>query len=427
MRKSFLLSIIGLTIGTSIFAQTETIKVSDWKFSAQAQMRTEYDGRDFNHDTYMYNFTTSRLRFAAEKTIFNDVTGFIQIQDSRVLGSENNTIANSKNLDLHQGYIKVDNIFNAPIWAQAGRFKMKYGTERWISYNEFSYISRCFDGIRAGYNSENVNIDLFYTISEPSVDVISTGTPGKYPYNAISDTSVTATGVWADFKINKSHSLSALLLMERDNKQASIDKTLQRYTTGLSYNYKYYGFKALVEFAYQFGTANDVDIKAYNLAAEASYTFEQFKIGGTIDMFSGMKSSDKEFKSFTRPFGAGHKFFGYMDYFPAIFSKANFNPGLNDFVLNFEYKTPKSPFYINADLHYFMTNVEFTLADGQTSSSAGQEIDLKFGYQIVKGAILELGASGFFAGDVMKNAFATASGKREDSGFWTYLQLKVDL
>ena len=427
MKKFFLLSCMCLAFGSDLYSQNETKNSSDWKFTGQAQIRTEYDGRDFNNDTYMYNFTSSRIRFAAEKTIFNDVTGFIQMQDSRLLGNENNTIANFKNLDLHQGYIRIDNIFNAPIWVQAGRFKMKYGTERWISYNEFSYISRAFDGIRAGYKSDDVNVDVFYTIVEPSVEILSTGTPSKYPYNAIQDTSVTASGLWADFKINKSHSINAMLMMENDNKKISTDQILKRYTTGLSYNYNYYGFKALAEFAYQFGTQSNTDISAYNFALEASYNFDPIKVGATIDMFSGAKSDDKEVKAFVRPFGAGHKFFGYMDYFPAIFSKTAVNPGMNDFVLNFEYKTPDKPFYINVDLHYFMTNKEYEMKDTKKSSSVGQEIDLKFGYHVVKGAVVELGASAFIAGDVMKDAFKTTEGERKDPGVWTYLQLKVDL
>jgi len=163
------------------------------------------------------------------------------------------------------------------------------------------------------------------------------------------------------------------------------------------------------------------------LAAEASYSFEPFKVGATVDIFSGMKDSDKDMKSFTRPFGAGHKFFGYMDYFPAIFSKTTFNPGLNDFVLNLEYKPSNSPICINADLHHFMTNVEFKIADGKTSSKLGQEIDLKVGYQVVKGAVLELGACAFLASDVMKDAFTVSNIKRDDPALWTYLQLKVDL
>ena len=422
MKKFLLLSCMCLAFGSELYSQNETKNTSDWKFTGQAQIRTEYDGRDFNNDTYLYNFTSSRIRFAAEKTIFNDVTGFIQMQDSRQLGSENNTIANSKNLDLHQGYIRIDNVFNAPIWVQAGRFKMKYGTERWISYNEFSYISRAFDGIRGGYKSEDVNVDVFSMIISPAGDIVSTGDPSKYPYYAKDDLSIRATGAYGDFKLNKSHKLSLMMLKEGMN-----PGYLDRYTAGLSYYYNYYGFKALAEFAYQFGTLSNTDIAAYNFALEASYNFDPIKVGATIDMFSGAKWEDKEIKAFVRPFGAGHKFFGYMDYFPAIFSKAFVNPGLNDFVLNFEYKTPDKPFYINADLHYFMTNVEYEMKDTKKSSAVGQEIDLKFGYQVVKGAVLELGASAFFAGDVMKDAFKTTEGERTDPGVWTYLQLKVDL
>lgn len=87
-------------------------------------MRSELDGRDFLNRTYPQSFTALRLRFNIEKTIFDDVTIFVQFQDSRVFGQEKGTLVSLQNIDLHLGYVKVKNFFDLPINFQLGRFKI---------------------------------------------------------------------------------------------------------------------------------------------------------------------------------------------------------------------------------------------------------------------------------------------------------------
>lgn len=461
MKKFLTIFALCIITVSTMYSQTEEKKADDWKFSGQFQLRSELDGRDFNNLTHPYNFNVSRIRFGVEKTLFKDVTGFIQIQDSRTWGEEKATIASIKNLDLHQGYITINNIFNQPIYTQVGRFKMKYGSERWISYNEFNNVARSFDGIRAGYKDEMFKIDLFWTLQNPAYSYVSKAIPKQYPGDAILDTAFYVSGLFAQINLNKENSFDLLFFNENDGRKNNklFETNLNRFTGGFSYNLKLANFSLLTEFAYQFGTMAETtikdkdtvclkkDIAAYNLGIEANYTFDPFTIGILVDMFSGTKYDENEkFNTFTRSLGGNHKFHGIMDYF-ADMQAGTANRGVNDFSLIFAYKEKDKPFSAQADFHYFMTNVPYLIylrdengaktGNTEENSNLGQEIDLRFRYQVVKNAQLELGTCAFIPSDVMKDIYyiapnttstpATPQYKREDISFWMYLQLKVDL
>jgi hypothetical protein len=436
MKKFYLfLTSLALAGATTLTAQNDSVKKDEWKFGGQFQMRSELDGRDFMNKTHPISFSNTRVRFNAEKTIFKDVTGFIQIQDSRVWGMEGNTIKDMKNLDLHQGYVTINNIFNAPLSVQAGRFSMKYGSERWLSPNEWNYIARAFDGVRGSIKLNGFSMDLFGATQTAQTEYIGKATPSTYSYPEATEKSFRIYGVWANLAINKFQSLELLAFNEKDSRKVKNLDSLNRYTVGLSYNVNWGQFKALAEGAYQFGKINEtIDIAAYNIGLEASYNFNPVSVGVLVDLYSGTKNDEASDKTttFNRSLGGGHKFQGFMDYFSDAAAGSG-NRGVNDFCLNVAYQDKNNPFSALADFHYFMTNTPYVLRYGDKfgdeNSNLGTEIDLRFRYQIVKSALLELGASAFLPGDVSKDLWYVKSTKtwREDASFWTYLSLKVDL
>lgn len=94
--KKVILFLIGILILSSeAFAQDVL------KFSAQVRPRFEVDGKDFNSNTALNTFTLLRTRFGAEFMPSQDISAFIQIQDSRTFGEETSTTTNMKNVDLH--------------------------------------------------------------------------------------------------------------------------------------------------------------------------------------------------------------------------------------------------------------------------------------------------------------------------------------
>src|SRR5688500_15193163 len=79
-------------------AEEETKKEeNNWKFKGQVFTRGEFDGRDFTNQTSPLTYTLLRTRLSAEKTFFDKLDFMIQIQDSRVFGEAETTIANLKN------------------------------------------------------------------------------------------------------------------------------------------------------------------------------------------------------------------------------------------------------------------------------------------------------------------------------------------
>ena len=95
------------------------------------------DGRDFLTRTIPNAYALLRSRLGAYITPVENVQVFLQVQDSRAFGEETiggrfNTISNTRNLDLHQGYLKVDDLFVDGLSAKVGRTELSYGNERLV-------------------------------------------------------------------------------------------------------------------------------------------------------------------------------------------------------------------------------------------------------------------------------------------------------
>ncbi len=111
-----------------------------------------------------------------EKLVF-----FIHFQDSRVLGKEPNTLTSIENIDLHQQFVNLNNLFGWNWNIQAGRFEMVYGTERFFGVVGWNYVGRSFDGLRLSILPDCSNLDLFGLTVHESVDYIGNATPLVYP------------------------------------------------------------------------------------------------------------------------------------------------------------------------------------------------------------------------------------------------------
>lgn len=425
MRKHLLQILSIALLGTAAATAQDAKPADDFKFVGQAIMRTEFDGRDFNNKTYMPNASVSRLRFGVEKGIYKDVTGVFQVQDSRLIG---NSDASLNKFFVQSAYLKFDNFLTDGLWLQIGRFPVDYGSRRWIGSSGWTYdVSGTKDGLRLGYKADKMIIDGFATLAKSNAAYIKKGNPASYPsYTATESMKSSVCGLWGHFILTRSHDFGVLIMNEADG---SID--MMRNTIGVDYNYKYNDFSANVNAAYQFGSlTEDVDIAAYDLNLQAAYDFKPVKLALAFGMTSGAEAGDDKYKNFTYAQGAMHNHFGLMDYFPSTFD-GTINPGLNDIKFTIDYRPEGSKCYLIGDFHYFMAATDYTMKNGETSKSLGEEIDLRLGYKFMPKTTLEFGACAFLPSDLMKDRFevVTANGylKREDTSFWSYLQLRIDL
>ena len=427
--KTFYVSIIILLLFSSgIFAQQDL--GDGWTIFGQVRLRSELDGRDFSNDTHPLTFASSRIRFGVQKAFNNKVKLFIQAQDSRVFGSESGTLSNSKNLDLHQGYVLLSNLFGWNWSVQAGRFEVSYGTQRFFGAVGWHYVGRSFDGIRFVIAPMIFDLHLFALTVHESVGYIGNANPGIYPYPQEPTPSHSIYGAWKKSKFNKDQKLDVFGYYDVDRTKVNGDTCkLSMGTIGGSYWGTFNNFSTVIEAGYQFGDAAGKDISAYLISAGGYYKTGIAKLGIAADILSGTDPDEQstKMKTFNPSYATNHKFYGYMDYFIGI-PNNTFNLGLNDFYLTAFFTPKSSKWSFGANIHHFMSNKSANVFLPNENSSKetsifGQEVDLTVKYAFVKGTTLVWGGSFFVPGDLMKAVYQP----REDVAYWTYVMITATL
>ncbi len=438
--KKVLAFLLLIAATTSLLAQkvTKHDVPEGWKIYGLSQIIPYVDGRDFDNNTYMQSYATMKTRLGVEKWI-NKYVGFtLEMQDSRLWGQEPSIVSDNSSMEMIQGYVTFDNIFNVPLSAQVGRFQMNYGTGRFISNSFWNYHERSFDGARFGLKQDNWMIHLF-RLNERKISA-NTGQmlaaiPGNWPTDSITDyDALCITGLYTRFHLSDKSDLDVTIYAENDytdvdvetEGETEVQNKLGRYTFALSYFGNYGELATTLEGAYQMGTSEGKDIGAYLAALELSYNFKPIKLLGGMEMHSGTAYDEKEkINTYNNRLGAKHKFMGMMDYF--VNKTPYSNAGVNDFYLGLVYGGNKSDWMFTLTGHMFMTNAK-TASD---ESAYGQEIDMSIRYNVTKGVFFEWGSGIFMQGEYMKEKYSYKEGSdvkyREDLGTMMYLRTVVKL
>ena len=403
MKKFTLLFLLFSSVFTDItFAQVKL------KINAQIRPRFQYDNKDFNSNTGTNTFTELRSRLGLLFSSTEDLTGFFQIQDSRRFGSESSTLANSANLDLHQAYFSISNFFELPLNLKVGRMELSYGSQRLIGPVGWSNVGRSFDGSVLKLITKSVDVD--FIVARTNESGFADDSLDMFLYSA-----------YGNLKGFDNLKIQPFIIGER---RAKVN--FNRYTIGLfmSSKKKGKGFYNELDAAYQLGTQNTTqDISAFMAAYNFSYTFSSKvkpKLGAGIAFLSGDDGKDaSKFKVFNTLYATNHKFYGYMDYFLNIPANT-FGLGL----LDIHAKASIVPFQksiVSAAYHLFKSNEDYTLLNGNTSSSFGSEVDLTLSYKYSKEVKFVGGLSFFVPGDIFKEK------KGKDTSTWAYLMAVVNL
>ena len=403
MKKIFIVFIM-MSISMISIAQQSV------KFSAQIRPRLELDGRDFNSNTSFNNSTALRTRLGLSFSPTNDLTGFVQLQDTRFFGGETNTTADMKNVDLHQAYFKIENLFKLPIDIKAGRMEISYANERFMGAVNWSNIGRSFDGVLLTVKGEKFKADIF-NLKEFE----------KFNFGDTLDQNI--FGIYTDLLLVKNYKIQPFLFWQK----SVPSKLLNRFTTGIYVKGDIGAFTHETEFAYQFGdiTASNrqQNVSAYMFAFNAGYTFDspvKPVVGVGIEFISGDENlTDNNYKIFNTLYATNHKFYGYMDYFTDL-PTHTYGLGLIDMIGKFGF-VPLENFKATLMAHIFNTNADYKLKNGSTSRNFGAEFDLLLNYKYSDNVSLEGGASLFIPGDIFKEKKGT------DNSTWFYLMTVVNL
>ncbi|OGU34523.1 MAG: hypothetical protein A2068_04500 [Ignavibacteria bacterium GWB2_35_6b] len=397
MKKLILLFLTAVTFSQN-YAQDKI------NISAEIRGRSEFDNRDFNSDKSGFFFTGLRSRLGAAFMPQSDLSGFIQIQDSRTFGTEPNTLADTKNVDLHQAYVDVRNIFGMPLSFKGGRMEFNLGPQRLIGSVGWNNVSRSFDGGVLSFQAEKINLHAFaFQLGEMFLEGDSLDQ--------------TLGGVFADLNLVENYTIQPFVIVESILKTDNLDRyTLGFYVKGNSGNIFHE-----TEFAYQAGTmlasGRKQDINALMAALNVGYKFEGEQkptliIG--IDYLSGDDNfTDDDYKVFNTLYATNHKYYGYMDFFVNL-PPNTYEAGLTDIHAKFAF-LPFEKVTAGLNLHIFNSSADYTLLNGNTAKSFGTEADFTIGYQSSENLNVTGGFSFFSPGEIFEET------RGSDTSTWMYL------
>jgi hypothetical protein len=223
MRRHYILLIIVLFFS---FLPAQSIPVT---WNGELRFRSEADNRDFNLRSAPNLYTLSRIRLGANAVPSENITIKLTMQDSRTFGQEASTTANSANLDLYEGSVKIDSIFDTSISVKLGRMPLAYGSERIIGGLGWHNYSRVFDGIVLRRVSADMDIDLFaanVTDINTAPASVNAGTTA-YLY----DKGIIMAGAYASLKLIDGLPFDLYAVHERNNNQSKKDTVDYAFTT----------------------------------------------------------------------------------------------------------------------------------------------------------------------------------------------------
>ncbi len=393
-----------------IFSFMNLYSQENLKFSLQIRPRFEIDNKDFKSSTNPNTFTQLRTRLGLSFRPVKNLNGFIQIQDSRTFGEEQSTLFNSKNLDVHQAYFVINDIFNLPLDIKIGRMELLYGSEKFIGPVGWSNIGRAFDGGVITYKNKKVKVDLF-VIREFE------------KFNPADSMDQNIYGIFTDLYFIENYQIQPFVIWQRVNPTNYLDRA----TAGVFVKGDLGRFQHELDFGYQFGKAflsnRKQDVNALTFSISGNYTFKKDckpTIGLQFDYASGDNNpADNNYKTYTTLYPTGHKFYGYMDYFVNL-QNDTYGLGIMDFVAKGGF-SPLSGLALNLNYHLFKSAEDYKLPSNSTTNNFGSEFDLIINYKYNDYASFEGGASLFLPGDIFKEK------RGKDNSTWFYIMAVINI
>lgn len=394
-------------------------------FSGEVRTRSEWDAPNgLSADA----FTSLRTRFGVRVDPAPGATLVLQLQDSRVLGTEGNTISSTMDVfDLHQGYLQLGGGWQSlALSARAGRQEIAIGNERLVGSVNWSNTGRSFDGVRLSASPLDAR-----TGAEPWTATAFAAIVEEHGRRFGGAPAAAAASV-------PDHSMAGAYLTARLNGTSNADVTLL-YDGGARYrNYTgadrttldgrirttVAGVALEGEGAVQSGsqrvlladTTKSVSqqVRAWLVGARLGVPMGSRAVATLgVDVLSGDATpADERYTAFGTMFATNHPFYGLMDVIgdPAASTRER---GLVDAIAMATARVSPS-FAPKLELH------RFTLAGG--GATLGAEGDLIAPLRLSAASTVELGYSLFRAGRAAGDVGLGADGSTRQ---WMYLQLRA--
>jgi len=402
--------IVVIAMISSLVAET-TVGVS-----GQVRLRSEFDDRSLAPQYTGKVFTLMRSRVNIDALVDDNTQAFIQFQDSRTFGAFNqfgrmqsSGLNDSKNVDIHQAYIKIKRLWFDGWGAKGGRFEVNFGNQRVFGGVGWHNVARSWEGGLLWYGNDK------FTATSFSLKALELNDPMMNRDFDVFGVHVDIVDPNLEFFFSYEYDADTITVARADSND------LDRITLGAYYKEKF--DKVDVEFngAYQTGKISDrLDIAAFMFTGEIGYSFPgegKARIAAGVDYTSGDDNpNDTDSKTYNNLYYTGHKFRGYMDYFLGSNSA-----GLIDLMLRGKV-SPAPGWLLKGDFHLFTTAQDYTdpLDNTRLTKDVGIEIDLTVVTTTVKGVSLAGGASFFLPKD------SWAGSTDPETGIWLYQMTTVN-
>jgi len=393
-------------------------------FGGEIRQRSELDHRFTDQDASFFHLLRTRLNARVEAT--PDIDVFVQVQDSRLFGGGNPNLGRGTldpeagSIGLHQAYFQINNLFDTPLSLRVGRQQLALGNQRLVGAVNWSNVGRSFDAARLTYQNDFVQIDAF---AARLVD-----TPLQSP------DSQNFFGLYTTWSLAAAHELEIFALLDNDTEDVpttagGTENRLIRVTPGATLRGAVGAFRYELEAAYQGGrvaspltTFNDrrATIDANFQSARLTYVADAARnvtLESGFTRLSGTDDSSDESGTFLTLFATNHQFYGFMDYFPALFTARGLQNAFGRVSGNVS-----DAVRLSLAVHNFRTDTDVRLsddADEEAFRSLGQEIDLTLSYQAHANATITAGVSTFFSNTAMEAAIG------DDTPFWGYVMTTI--
>jgi len=375
----------------SVLVLLSSIFAADLEWQADFRYRLETDKDIENTDSIYtrgrntFHYTRSRISL---RLVEGPITGFAQLQDSRLLGGEDNFAGLSKasgvKIEFHQIYFQVNNLLKRNWSMKFGRFEMPLGAQRLFSKNNWNNYGRSFEGVHSFTKNRFGSINLFYLINE--------------------ENSGTADSDYYDERINGIY-LSPLMnhlpfidmnvfdlywynYIKDETFLTDQSVKIERSTMGSRWAFSFLFTKFEGEFAIQSGKFNqsssiseiDANFNVFNFHLDLSRLPVISKISFAKEYFSGDDTLTANLEGFANPWGAGHKYHGYTDQFTRF--NDNDRSGLDEWNVKAEFSLPGN-FMLNVHYHDFKDVIK--------SDPLGTELDVVISKKMGFGGVLQQG------------------------------------
>ncbi len=404
-----------IMLGGTAYSETEL------NISGQVRLRQELSSKDFDATVKMLEFRDLRTRLGVEAIIDGNTHAFVQLQDSRRIGGDDQfderqsgTLNDGKNVDMHQAYIQVDRLFADNVGAKFGRFELNLGSQRVFGAVGWHNVGRSWEGCQFWYDVEAVKLTGLRLKARE--DNYIGGNTDLDIYGLYTTVKKLNFDLFAVYEFDATE----VILPTDPATQASM---LKRFNVGTYYHRVSGPFDFDLNFVYQFGTQINAgrtleeDIAALMFTFETGYTFsgnKKFRLAAGVDYSSGDDDlTDNKYKAYNNLYYTGHKYRGYMDYF-----LGSGDTGLMDAIFRIKFD-PAPKWTVKCDFHYFKTAQDYTV-DTVSTSDVGMEFDLTVKTGVVDGLGITCGGSVFLAEETWAGVVDP------DPAYWLYSMLTAN-